>query len=75
MAPTTERTSMADVVKCTVWLADLDYFERFNPVYERAFPPPRPTRATVGAALLGGIKVEIDAVACVSERSGRTQYE
>jgi hypothetical protein len=29
----------------------------------------------VGAALLGGIKVEIDAVACVSERSGRTQYE
>jgi enamine deaminase RidA (YjgF/YER057c/UK114 family) len=32
-------------------------------VYEKHFPEPRPVRTTVGAALLGGAKVEITAVA------------
>jgi 2-iminobutanoate/2-iminopropanoate deaminase len=53
----------ADVVSCLVHLADLGDFERFNAVYERHFPQPRPVRTTVGAALLGGAKVEITAVA------------
>jgi 2-iminobutanoate/2-iminopropanoate deaminase len=52
-----------DVVSCLVHLADLSDFERFNAVYERHFPEPRPVRTTVGAALLGGAKVEITAVA------------
>ena len=38
-------------------------FERFNVVYGRHFPQPRPVRTTVGAALLGDAKVEITAVA------------
>lgn len=53
----------ADVVSCLVHLADLADFDRFNTVYERHFPEPRPVRTTVGAALLGGARVEITAVA------------
>jgi len=53
----------ADVVSCLVHLADLADFERFNGVYERHFPEPRPVRTTVGAALLGGAKVEITVIA------------
>jgi 2-iminobutanoate/2-iminopropanoate deaminase len=53
----------ADVVSCLVHLADLSEFERFNTVYERHFPEPRPVRTTVGASLLGGAKVEITATA------------
>ncbi len=53
----------ADVVSCLVHLADLADFQRFNAVYEQHFPEPRPVRTTVGAALLGGAKVEITAVA------------
>ena len=55
--------TFADVVSCLVHLADLADFERFNAVYEGHFPEPRPVRTTVGAALLGGAKVEITAVA------------
>jgi len=53
----------ADVVSCLVHLADLADFQRFNAVYEKHFPEPRPVRTTVGAALLGGAEVEITAVA------------
>ncbi len=53
----------ADVVSCLVHLADLSDFQGFNAVYERHFPEPRPVRTTVGAALLGGAKVEITAIA------------
>ena len=51
-------------VRCGVWLADLEDFAGMNGVYRSFFPEPRPTRATVGAALLVG-KVEIDCVALV----------
>lgn len=61
----------ADVVSCLVHLADLADFERFNTVYERFFPEPRPVRTTVGAVLLGGAKVEITAVARRSEQGPR----
>jgi len=58
----------ADVVSCLVHLTDLADFERFNAVYERHFAEPRPVRTTVGAALLGGAKVEITAIARQSNR-------
>jgi 2-iminobutanoate/2-iminopropanoate deaminase len=54
---------MANVVSCLVHLADLSLVQRFNAVYERHVPEPRPVRTTVGAALLGGALVEITAVA------------
>lgn len=53
---------MADVVKSTVHLANLDDFAAFNRVYETFFPEPRPVRTTVGSKLMG-ILVEIDVIA------------
>ncbi len=58
--------SMADVVKTTVHLSDLNLFSRFNQVYTQYFPEPRPVRTTVGSQLFG-IQVEIDVVAYVEE--------
>jgi 2-iminobutanoate/2-iminopropanoate deaminase len=55
--------TLDDVVSCLVHLADLSVFQRYNAVYERRFPQPRPVRTTVGAALLGDAVVEITAVA------------
>jgi len=53
-----------DVVKCTCHLADINDFERFDRVYAEFFRGVRPARTTVESGL-GGIKVEIDAVARV----------
>ena len=56
--------SLADVVRCGVYLVDMQDFEEMNAVYAQMFPPPRPARTTIGvAALPGGIRVEIDCVA------------
>ena len=53
-----------DVVRCTVYLADLADFAKVNEVYGRRFPKDPPARATVQvAALPRGARVEIDAVA------------
>jgi 2-iminobutanoate/2-iminopropanoate deaminase len=57
--------TFADVVRCGVYLADLEDFPAMNAVYERHFPTPHPTRTTVGAPLVGGIAVEIDCVAVI----------
>ena len=54
--------SYADVVRCGVFLADLDDFAAMNAVYASFFDDPLPARTTVGAHL-PGIKVEIDCVA------------
>ena len=57
---------MADVVKVTAHLTDLDLFERYNKVYVTYFPDPKPTRTTVGSQLLGFL-VEIDVIAYVGK--------
>lgn len=54
--------SLADVVKTTVHLADLDDWAEFDQAYAEFFDDPLPARTTVGSALKG-IRVEIDAVA------------
>ncbi len=54
--------TLADVVRCGVYLADIEHFDAMNGVYAEIFPEPRPARTTIGAALAGGIKVEIDCV-------------
>ena len=54
--------SFADVVRCGVFLTDLESFGAMNAVYETYFPEPRPARTTVGVALLDGMKIEIDCV-------------
>ncbi len=58
--------SLGDVVRCGVFLADLDDFAAMNAVYAETFPEPLPARTTVGAAL-PGIKVEIDCVAVLPQ--------
>lgn len=53
-----------EVVKTTVYLADLGDFSAMNRVYGRFFPEDPPARATIQAAKLpAGALVEIDAVA------------
>jgi 2-iminobutanoate/2-iminopropanoate deaminase len=55
--------SMADVVRCTVHLSDINNFKRFNEVYATKFPDPKPTRTTVQSVLAARMLVEIDAIA------------
>lgn len=56
--------TFADVVKTTVFLADINDFTAMNAVYARFFPDPPPARTTVEvAALPKGFKVEIEAIA------------
>lgn len=58
--------SLVDVVSSTVHLSDISMFDRFNAVYERHFPDPKPARTTVGSSLTGGILVEVAVIARVS---------
>jgi 2-iminobutanoate/2-iminopropanoate deaminase len=55
--------SLSHVVRCGVFLADVGDFAAMNAVYAEIFPDPKPARTTIGCALAGGIKVEIDCVA------------
>jgi reactive intermediate/imine deaminase len=56
--------TMADVVRCTVFLADAKDFAAMNAIYAEYFGENKPTRTTVVAGfVLQGIKVEIDAIA------------
>ncbi|HWL29989.1 MAG TPA: RidA family protein [Burkholderiaceae bacterium] len=59
------QSSMEDVVKATVYLADLDDFAAFNEVYKQYFKDPYPVRTLVGAKLLFTFDVEIDVMARV----------
>ena len=59
-------TSMAGVVKTTVYLKDMGDFARMNEVYLKYFPENPPARATVEVARLPkDVKIEIECVAAV----------
>lgn len=56
--------SLAQVVKCTVFIKDLNDFAHLNAVYERRFGDHKPARSTVEVARLPrDVKVEIEVVA------------
>jgi 2-iminobutanoate/2-iminopropanoate deaminase len=56
--------SLAQVVKTTVYLADMGDFPAMNEVYAGFFPSAAPARATVQVSRLPrDVRVEIDAVA------------
>jgi len=56
--------AMADVVKTTLFLADMGDFGTVNAVYARHMPNPPPARSTFAVrALPKGALVEIDAIA------------
>ena len=64
--------SMADVVKTTVFLADISDFTAVNAVYARHMPDPPPARSTFAVgALPKDARSEIEAIARRSTASGR----
>jgi len=57
-------SSLGDVVKCNVYLRDINDFGAMNEVYATHFTAPFPARTTIQAgALPGGIAVEIECIA------------
>lgn len=62
-------SSLARVVKTTVFLADMSDFAEMNDVYARHFTSEPPARSTVQAARLPrDARVEIEAIALVDAR-------
>ena len=55
-------SSLNDIVRIGVFLADLNDFAAMNEVFQKFFPANPPARTTVGA-LLPKIKIEIDCIA------------
>ncbi len=60
-------SSLKEVVRVGVFLADLNDFAAMNEVYRRYFPEDQPARTTVGVQL-PKIKIEIDCVARLKKR-------
>ncbi|MGB9893102.1 MAG: RidA family protein [Candidatus Saccharicenans sp.] len=61
-------SSMSQVVKATVYLADLNDFSKMNEVYAQYFPEPYPARAAVQVARLPrGAKIEIEVIALAGQ--------
>ena len=57
-------SSLAKVVKCNVYLRDINDFQVMNEVYATYFDAPYPARTTIQAgALPAGIAVEIECIA------------
>jgi reactive intermediate/imine deaminase len=52
--------SFNDVVKVTVWLADMGNLEQFNAVYRRYFSDGFPARSAVQARLAFDVGVEVE---------------
>jgi len=63
-------SSLRDVVRVGVFLADMNDFAAMNEVYREFFPEAPPARTTVGAQL-PKIKVEIDCIACLRKARRR----
>ena len=59
-------SSLKDVVRVGVFLADMNDFAAMNEVYKQFFTEDQPARTTVGAQL-PKIKIEIDCIARVSK--------
>ena len=54
----------SDVVKCTVFLADVAEWSEFNTIYTTYFEPPYPARSALGAnGLALGARLEVECIA------------
>jgi 2-iminobutanoate/2-iminopropanoate deaminase len=59
-------SSLAHVLKVTVYLSDMEDFQRMNDLYRTYFGPIYPARTTIEAARLPlDISIEIDVIAAV----------
>lgn len=64
-------SSLDRVVKCTVFLADMDDYEAMNEVYRSFFPEEPPARSAMAAAGLAlGARVEIECIALEASPRG-----
>jgi len=60
--------TLADVLKCNVYLADIRYFQAMNDVFATFFPTDPPARTTVQAPLAEPeMLVEIEAIAWIGD--------
>jgi 2-iminobutanoate/2-iminopropanoate deaminase len=58
--------SLADAVRCQIYVTDMTTFHEVNDAYAEFFPDTPPARTTIGvAALPAGAHVEIDAIVAV----------
>lgn len=65
-------SSMSQIVKCTVFLADMKEWGEFNETYRKAFPGQLPARSALGAnGLALGARVEVECIAHVPPPGGR----
>lgn len=64
--------SLSDVVKCTVFLADIAEWPAFNTVYRQFFRKPYPARSALAASGLAmNARVELECIAYVPPRPSR----
>lgn len=66
--------SMRDVVKCTVFLADIGDWPAFNEVYRKHFSAPFPARSALAASGLAmGAEVEVECIAQAPRKAGKSR--
>jgi reactive intermediate/imine deaminase len=64
----TAELELRDVIKCTVFLADIRDYDAMNVVYAEFFPDNPPARSAIGVAGLPlGARVEIECLAAARE--------
>jgi 2-iminobutanoate/2-iminopropanoate deaminase len=64
--------SLSDVVKCTVFLADIAEWPAFNTVYREFFKKPFPARSALAASGLAmNARVELECIAYVPQKKSR----
>ncbi len=60
--------TMDDIVKCSVYIKDMNEFPKINEVYEKFFSKPYPARTCIEVARLPkDVKVEIEAIAIANK--------
>lgn len=60
--------TLRSLVKCTVFLANIEDFTAMNEVYRSILPAPRPARTTVAAKLVFNAAIEIDCIAAALDQ-------
>jgi reactive intermediate/imine deaminase len=64
--------SLSDVVKCTVFLADIAEWPAFNTIYREFFRKPFPARSALAASGLAmNARVELECIAYVPQKKSR----
>jgi reactive intermediate/imine deaminase len=62
--------SLADIVKLTIYIADIDNYPKVNNVMEKFFDEPYPARAAIGVAALPlDAPVEVDGIMVIGSSS------